>query len=112
MDVLARAEAALEDDAAVPSLMRDDEPDTEPESDVEAEPEAGTDVEVEVAAVDLEVEPEVEPEPESAPVDEPAAGSEAKSAQEGNDVPGPSGPSAPPPKRERRHGQVRKRRRS
>lgn len=112
MDVLARAEAALEDDAAVPSLMRDDEPDTEPESDVEAEPDAATDVEVEVAAPDLEVEPEVEPEPESAPVDEPAAGSEAKSAQEGNDVPGPSGPSAPPPKRERRHGQVRKRRRS
>jgi hypothetical protein len=106
--VLARAEAALEDDAAVPSLMRDDEPDTEPGSDVEAGPQAATDVEVEVAAPDLEVEPEAE----SAPVDEPAAGSEAESAQEGNDVPGPSGPSAPPPKRERRHGQVRKRRRS
>ena len=83
MAVLARAEAALDDEAAVPSLMRDDEP-----------------------------EPEPEREPERAPDVPDAPAPEAPAPPARDDVGQASGPPAPPPKRERRHGQVKRRRRS
>jgi SecD/SecF fusion protein len=101
MAVLARAEAALDSDAAVPSLMQDDEPDVEVE--VPGAPAAPGDQ-----------EPDAEPAPDSTPepAPEPAPEAEAPSPRAGDDVPQASGPPAPPPKRERRHGQVKRRKRS
>jgi len=87
MDVLERAEAALQADSAMPSLMRDDEP---PADDG---PEAPTD--------DAPTPPT--PPAPTAPSDAPAG-----DASSSSDKPAP----AAPPERERRHGQVRRRRRS
>jgi SecD/SecF fusion protein len=86
MDVLERAEAALQADSAVPSLMRNDEPPADA-------PQAPTD------------EPPTPPAPTTpaAPSDAPAGDASSSSDK--------SAP-APPPERERRHGQVRRRRRS
>jgi SecD/SecF fusion protein len=87
MDVLERAEAALQADSAMPSLMRDDDP---PAGDA---PEAPTD--------DAPTPPA--PTTPTAPSDAPAG-----DASSSSDKPAP----AAPPERERRHGQVRRRRRS
>ena len=89
MDVLERAEKALQADSVVPSLMRDDEPPAdapEPPSDDEPTPPAPP-----------------APATPTAPSDAPAG-----DASSSSDKPAP----APPPERERRHGQVRRRRRS
>ena len=90
VDVLARAEAALHDEPQVPSLMRDDEPDAE----------------VEVPDAE-ELVPEPEPEAEA-----PAPAAEAPAPAEGDDVGAGGDAPAPPPKRERRHSQVKRRKRS
>jgi len=99
LDVLARAEAALSDEAAVPSLMRDDEPDevsaaAEPEAQPEAQP-----------------GPEVEPEPTPSAESPDAPQPEAPAPESRDDVTGSGDAPAAPPTRERRHSQVKKRRR-
>ena len=110
LDVLARAEAALDDEESLPSLMRDDEPDTNEEP---AAPEPAPEPGVEPAPASP-----AEPEPRAAEPDAPAqAGApdapndEAQPALPRDDV--QDAPDAPdgPPKRERRHSQVKKRRR-
>ena len=90
MDVLERAEAALQADAPVPSLMRDDTPqDDDPEPPADDTPPSP---------------------PSTPPTPPPTAPSDAPTgdASSSTDKPAP----APPPERERRHGQVRRRRRS
>lgn len=84
VDVLARAEAALQEGDDVPSLMRDDEPD---------EPQAQP------------------PAPPAAPAGPTAPAGEAPAPAAGEDVDTSRPAPSPPPERERRHGQVRRRKR-
>ena len=94
VDVLSRAEAALDEEQDVPSLMRDDEPAPAPEPAPEPEPESA---------------PETAPGPDAPDALEPKP--EAPAAVEGDDVQGKGESPAQPPERERRHRQVKRRKR-
>ncbi len=100
--VLARAEAALDAAVSLPSLMRDDEPEPEPEPTPAPPPEPAA-----TPTPASGVEPGSGSGAEPTPGPEPDAGPEAKTGVEGDDV----GESPGPPARERRHGQVKRRKR-
>ncbi|MBM3633782.1 MAG: protein translocase subunit SecD [Actinobacteria bacterium] len=102
LEVLARAEAALGDEDSPPSLMVDEEPVAEPAATSEPDAPAPAGAEAAAPAAPGALAPDATPDAPARPQDE------APVAPPRDDVQGT--PDAPP-KRERRHSQVKKRRR-